>query len=63
MQMKNCEPFGVGPGVGHRDRAEPVLALHGLVGELVARATASGPSGQPPWITKSGTTRWNVSPS
>ena len=62
--MKNCEPLVFGPGVRHRDRAERVLALHRLVVELVAGAAgAACPRGQPPWITKSGTTRWNVRPS
>jgi hypothetical protein len=32
---------GVGARVGHCDRAERVLALHGLVGELVAGATGT----------------------
>ena len=45
MQMKNCEPFVFGPGVRHRDRAERVLALHRLVGELVAGTAAAGALG------------------
>src|SRR3989440_3570963 len=36
---------GVGAGIGHRHRAEGVLAAHGLVGELVTGAAAPGAIG------------------
>src|SRR5262249_20090579 len=35
----------VGPGVGHRDRPFPVLALYRLVAELVARTAAAAAFG------------------
>ena len=65
--MKNCEPGrarGLGAGLGHRHDALGVLEV--LVGRLldgVARAARAVPAGSPPWITKSGTMRWNVVPS
>ena len=34
-----------------------------LVVELVAGAAAALPSGSPPWIMKSGMTRWKMVPS
>jgi hypothetical protein len=35
----------------------------GLVFKLISRATHAGTCGSPPWIMKSGITRWKIVPS
>ena len=57
-------PVRVRAGVRHRERAALDLVVVELVLELVARARRCRcPRGQPPWIMKSGMTRWKISPS
>ena len=62
--MKNCEPFVFGPAFAIATAPSVYSPFTGFVARTCSRGRrVPVPSGQPPWMTKSGTTRWNVRPS
>ena len=63
LQMKNCEPFVFGPEFAIATAPGSYSPCTGSSSNLYPGPPRPVPSGQPPWITKSSTTRWNVSPS
>ena len=54
---------GIGARFRGRERADRVAVLRDLTTGGLPEPPLPSPFGSPPWMTKSGTTRWNVRPS
>src|SRR5580704_12618966 len=63
VQMKNCEPLVCGPEFAMATAPASYSPWTGSSSKRYPGPPRPVPSGHPPWMTKSSTTRWKVRPS